>query len=93
MGDPTIDTSTDESISESSQKVKESLPESQRAEFDEALQILAFSQLDMSDILSDETGDIQERMMNSLNGKTAQEIMAEANKIQLEREIREKTSA
>ena len=53
LPEPTIDTSTDESIRQSSQKVRESLPEAERAEFDEAIQLLAFSKINLKDIFTE----------------------------------------
>jgi hypothetical protein len=51
-GDPTIDTSTDETMKISMQKVKNSLPVEKQAEFDQAVQVLFFSQFDMQKLLS-----------------------------------------
>jgi len=96
MPEPTIDTSSDESMKQSSQKVRESLPEDQRAQFDEAMQLLAFSQIDLKDIFSagaTGTGNLEEKMKQSLNGKTAQQVMAEADRIKFERETREREQA
>ena len=39
---PTIDSTSSESLSQSTQKVRESLPESKRANFDSAMKVVAF---------------------------------------------------
>lgn len=94
--DPKIDASTDEAMKASSQKVRESLPESKRAEFDEALQVLAFSQIDMKALFAEEAagaGNLEDKMRSALNGKTADEVIAEANRIKAERQARERVQA
>jgi hypothetical protein len=95
-GKPTIDTSSDEAIRASSQKVRESLPDSKRAEFDKALQILAFSQIDMRDLFAEGAvgaGALDGKIRGSLDGKTAEEVMAEAAIISAERQARERDQA
>jgi len=87
---PTIDASTDESMKASSQKVRETLPEARRAEFDEAIQLLAFSQIDMKDLFSEGAigaGGIEGKMRSALDGKTA------AARIKAERQAREREQA
>ena len=96
LPEPTIDTSTDESIRQSSQKVRESLPEAERAEFDEAIQLLAFSKINLKDIFTEGAagaGNLENKMKESLNGKTASEIIAEAERIKIEREARQRQQA
>ena len=93
---PTIDASSDEAMKTSSQKVRESLPESKRAEFDEAIQLLAFSQIDMKDLISEGAigaGGIEGKMRSALNGKTADQVIAEAARIKAERKAREREQA
>jgi hypothetical protein len=94
--EPTIDVSSDEAMKSSSQKVRESLPESKRADFDEALQILLFSQIDMKAIFTEGAagvGNLEGKMRSTLDGKTADEVIAEANKIKAERQARERAQA
>lgn len=94
--DPKIDASTDETMKASSQKVRESLPESKRAEFDEALKLLAFSQIDMKDLFAEGmvgAGNLENKMRSTVNGKTADEVISEANKVKAERQARERTQA
>ena len=94
--DPTMDTSTDELMKKTSQEVRDSLPEADRPKFDEALKLLAFSQIDMKDIFSAgaaDMGSIESKMKDSLHGKTAQQVIAEAENIKLEREKRQREQA
>ena len=94
--DPKIDASTDETMKVSAQKVRESLPESKRVEFDEALQILVFSQINMQDLFSEGAvgaGNLEGKMRNALDGKTAEEVIAEADRIKAERQAREQAQA
>lgn len=94
--EPTIDASTKEAIESSSQRVRDSLPETQQAEFDEALKILAFSEVDVNDLLAEGavgSSALEEKMRTALDGKTASEIIAEADKIVVERKAREREQA
>ena len=93
---PTIDASSDESMKQSAQEIRESLPENERAEFDKALQVLAFSQINLNDIFAEGAagaGNLEGKMRESLHGKTAREVVAEAERIQRERKAREKEQA
>jgi len=94
--DPKIDASSDESMSNSVKKVRESLPESKRSEFDEAMQVLAFSQVDMKDIFAEGVtgaGNVEGKIRHSLDGKTGEQVIAEAERIQVERKERERQQA
>jgi hypothetical protein len=93
---PTIDTSSDEAMKASAQKVRESLPEDRRAEFDEAVQLLVFSQIGMAEVLAGGAlgaASVESRMKSSLDGKTAEEVIAEAARIRAERQAREREQA
>lgn len=94
--DPSIDSSTEETLRVSSEKVRESLPESKRAEFDEALQILAFSEIDFKELFGvggAGVDSIEGKMRNALDGKTADEVIVEASKIKAQRQAREQEQA
>lgn len=84
---PRIDTSSDEKMKASITKVRESLPENRRHEFDEAFEIMFFSQVDLKYLFAGTTGVnvVEAKIKQSLNGKTAQEIIAQAAKIKKER--------
>ena len=95
-GEPRIDASTKEKLKESSASVRESVSDERRAEFDEAMKILAFSQVDMKDLTaSGATGgaNLEDKLRESLEGKSASEIIAAGAKIKGERAERERQQA
>ena len=82
--DPKIDASTDKDMKASIQMVRDSLSDSKRVEFDEALEVLVFQKIDMESLIVEGLagpGSIQGDVRRSLNGKTADEVIAEANGI------------
>jgi hypothetical protein len=94
--DPTIDASSEAKMKESVAKVRESLPEAKRTDFDQAVQLIAFSQIDMKSLFANggaDAGDVEGKMREALNGKTAEQVLAQAEKIQAERKAREKEQA
>ena len=94
--EPTVDTHSDESIKQSVSDVREALPEAKRSDFDEAIQILLFSELDLSSIFGGDAvdeSDIDKMMRQSLDGKTGEQIISEAAVIKVERQAREKQQA
>lgn len=90
--DPTIDASSEAKMKESVAKVRESLPEAKRVDFDQAVQLIAFSQIDMKSLFAN-GGDVEGKMRDALNGKTAEQVLAQAKQIQAERKTREKEQA
>ena len=94
--DPTIDASSEAKMKESVAKVRESLPEAKRTDFDQAVQLIAFSQIDMKSLFANggaDAGDVEGKMRDALNGKTAEQVLAQAEQIQAERKAREKEQA
>lgn len=94
--DPKVDVSSDESMKTSVQKVRNSLPKSKQTEFDNAMKVLAFSQIDMKNIFAPGTagaGNFEGKVKDSLKGKTGEQIIAEADRILKEREERERLQA
>lgn len=94
--DPTIDASTDDSMKASIETVRESLPQEQREKFDDALKILAFSQIDLKGLFAEGAsgaGSTKGKMKDALNGKTGKEVIAEAERVKQERKEKEKTQA
>ena len=94
--DPKIDASSDEAMKASMEKVRESLPEAKREDFDESMRLLAFSQIDMKDIFAEGAagvGNIEGKVRQSLDGKTGEQIIAEAERIRVERKERERQQA
>ena len=93
---PTVDASSDESMKTSIAKVRESLPEEKRDQFDEALQLMAFSQIDLKSIFTEGAAGVSNlkgKMKDAVHGKTGEQIIAEASQIKLERERQQKEQA
>ncbi len=89
-GKPTIDSSSDEKLKASVEKVKASLPDEQKEKFEEAIQVVAFSEMDLSSPFAAsqaDTGATERKMNEALDGLTAQEVIDLAAKIESEREI------
>lgn len=94
---PKIDTSSDESMKESVERVRSSLPESKRPEFDNAIRDLALSDLKLEDFAAQganpDVNVLASKMKERLNGKTGEQILAEAAKLREERERKEREQA
>lgn len=96
MSEPKIDATTDESMKSSIAKVRESMPEPSRAKFDEAIQLMAFSQISLKSLFAagaTGAGDMKGKMKDAVHGKTGNQIIAEANQIKIEREQKQKEQA
>jgi hypothetical protein len=94
--DLAIDATTDESMKSSVAKVREAMPESSRANFDEAIQLMAFSQISLKSLFAagaTGAGNIKGKMKDAVHGKTGNQIIAEANQIKIEREQKQKEQA
>lgn len=85
---PTIDTSTDKSMKSSIEEVRNSLDSDEQIEFDDALKIIMFSNINIGGMLvASFTGDVPdkysmvENLKKSLDGKSASEVITEAQKI------------
>jgi hypothetical protein len=94
--DPKVDTTSDETTKTSIEKIKKSLPESKRAEFEKALQLLALSQFNLKSLMSEGSkgaDSVSAKMKAAIHGKTGTEIIAEAQKIEAERKEREQVQA
>jgi hypothetical protein len=97
---PRIDTTSDETMKTSIERVRSSLPEEKRAKFDEAVGIIGMSNIDIAGAMADAMAGKKpnpERMIGdakaALNGKTADEIIAAADKIIAERKAKERAAA
>lgn len=91
---PRVDTSSDEKMKASIEKVRASLPEEEKVQFDEALQILAFKDFNFGDIMNPAgPANIEAKMKESINGKTGAEIIDAAEQVKKERAEREKQQA
>lgn len=98
---PKVDTSTDETMKSSLQKVKESLPEDKRQEFTDATSTIMMNSIDIKALMAGAfsgNGDAivtqqAESAKALLNGKTGEEIINEANTIRAERAAKEQQQA
>lgn len=94
---PKIDSSTDDAMKSSIAKVRESLPENKREEFDNALKIVAFSNINMADLMrassESDKEDLSKKMREPLSGKTGDEIISYAQQVTAERELKQKEQA
>ncbi|MBN2834397.1 MAG: hypothetical protein JXR48_05465 [Candidatus Delongbacteria bacterium] len=93
---PTVDASSDESMKTSIAKIRESLPAEKRIQFDEALQLMASSKIDLKSIFTEGTsgvGNLEGKMKDAVHGKTGEQIIAEAAQIKLKRERQQKEQA
>ena len=95
-GDPRINAATDDSMKESIEKVRQSLPQPRREQFDESIKILVFSQIDMKQLMADGasgTNTAKDKMKDTINGKTADEVISQAERIRAERKEKEQAQA
>jgi len=94
---PKVDTSTDDSTKTSIERVRRSLPEGKRADFDNALRDLALADLNLQDLMAQSAnqnvGTLASKMKQRLNGKTGEEILSDAARLREERERKEREQA
>lgn len=92
-GPPKIDTTTEETTKASVQRVKDALPEAERKRFEDALTVVAFAGAgSLADMVRDPEG-VKTRGLASLNGRTATEVLAEADRILEGRRLKEREQA
>lgn len=92
-GDKKVDSSTDEKFKSSIEIVKNSLPDAKRQEFEEAVKVLAFSEVgNLFEAAANPEG-VQRKIKDKLHGKTAEEIISEGNLIIAERKKKEREQA
>lgn len=92
-GQPKVDGSSDEAMKKSIEKIGKSLSEDEKKKFQQAVVAIAFSEamsgMDMGKMMRGESPDpeeMQAKVREKLNGKTAQEIIAEGERIRTEME-------
>ncbi len=93
---PRIDASSEEAMQTSLERVREALPEKKRTRFDESLTILNFQEQGLKGDLLDRLGvpsRMDEEKKSLIHGKTADEIIAEANRVLTERREKEREQA
>jgi hypothetical protein len=92
-GENKIDSSSDEKFAISLEAVKNSLTDNKKKEFEEAVGVMAFSQIGNIFEVAANPDRMQRKIKDKLNGKTAEEIIAEGNRIIAERKIKEREQA
>lgn len=94
---PRIDTSSDEEMKTSIEEVRSTLSSEEQEKFDEALQVLAFSGVTLENLfaegLTGGAAGLEGRVKETLQGKSASEVIAAADSIHREREAREREQA
>ncbi len=96
FSEPVIDASTNEKMRASIEEVRASIPAEEAEKFDEALQVLAFSQIDIGNLFAEGAvgaGSVESKMRQALDGKTASEVMAEAERVKAKRAERRRQEA
>jgi hypothetical protein len=93
-GDPTVDASTDESMKASIERVRASVKQERRDEFENAIKVIAFADVDGLGSLAalSATGGLERALKDRINGKSADEIMSEARRIKADSESRKRES-
>ena len=92
-GDKKVDSSTDEKLKSTMESVKSSLTEDRRKEFEEAVQVMTFSEIGNIFEAAANPDGMQRKIKDKLNGKTADEIIAEGSQILAERREKEREQA
>ncbi|WP_312960102.1 DUF6694 family lipoprotein [Stutzerimonas nitrititolerans] len=94
-GEPKLDGSSEQALQQSVEKVSSKLEPGKQSEFKEALQVIAFSKMDLGALMKGEqTPDgVAGQMFSELDGKTVDEVIAKAAAIKVERAAREKEQA
>lgn len=94
-GEPKLDGSSEQAMKQSVEKVSSKLEPGKQAEFKEALQVVAFSQMNLGALMNGEQTPegVAGKMYSELDGKTANEVIAKAAAIKAERAAREKEQA
>lgn len=93
--EPAIDASSEEALETSVKRVSEKLDVDKRAKFEESMQVIALSGMDMGNILAGRLTPQQftDDLYASLDGKTADEVISHAEAIRAERQARERAQA
>ena len=92
---PRIDTSSDEKMGESIARVRNSLPPEKQKQFEEAYMTVAMQGVTLESMMAGTVtpGNMTAAAKTRLNGKTADEVIAEAAKIKAEAEAKAKEEA
>jgi hypothetical protein len=82
---PKLDGSSDEKFKASTARVRESLPEARRTEFDTAFTALAFKNFSLTKAATMGVDAMTSDVRTAMNGKTADDVIAEFKKLEAER--------
>jgi len=88
-GEKRIDTSNEERMKKSIKDVRASLPAADQEKFDESLTAVTTSKFNADDVFSGNTAGLMAKVEQSLEGKTAREIIAEGQVIIAKRRVEE----
>jgi len=95
-GAPRIDSSTPQTMAATLKKARASLPAEKRQKFDEAVMVVSLKEVagaGLSALATQSPAQLPARASAKLHGKTALEIIAEADAIGAERAVRERAQA
>lgn len=95
-GAPKIDTTSNETMKTSIQKVKESLPTDKQKEFEDASKIVVFSQMNIKEIFLQgplAVNNLEGNVKTLLHNKTGEEVIIEAKKSKLQEKKKKKTAS
>lgn len=87
--EPILDASSEENMRASLRKTREALPEAQRQEFDDAMEVLVYSQTDLRGLFVPEYLDVNNEkatLRALLDKKSGLEIIAKANALKRQRQ-------
>ncbi|WP_372754655.1 DUF6694 family lipoprotein [Labilibaculum sp.] len=89
-----IDGSSEEAMKSSIEEIKNSLDDEKKEKFEESMRLIMFHQLDFGKILQEGgTEETVSDMKSKIDGQTADEIIAEGEKIQAENERKKEEQA
>ncbi len=83
-GEKTVDASTDETLKSSVEEMMASMDESKKQEFQTALQYVMMASIDMEAVMKGEISKDEIDYKSGVDGKTADEIIDEYNKLKAE---------
>lgn len=92
---PTIDASSEEAYQNSIEKMKSGMTEAEQTEFAEALMLVGMKGLSFADMMAAGGNEnfVADNLLTKLEGKTAADILAEADLIKTEREAKQREQA
>ncbi|WP_036771012.1 DUF6694 family lipoprotein [Photorhabdus australis] len=83
---PKIDASNEIALKTSIDKIRDVLPDDKRAKFDESIQVAMFNSIDFNELVKSgvdsDIKKLKQKFYKSLDGKTADQLIAEAEKIE-----------